>query len=476
MRVLLVEDDADFALTVERAVHPIPDCELVWRASRDSALAALRTESFELVILDRRIPSADSVLDDHIEHGWRVFQFVREELTGTPVWFLTGSEDVDFATELNNDYAKTGDIHGRRQPEQMYQVFWKRRIADCIRRLKEFAEHRAALERIPIRMPAGTSALSPEENRTLQIFGRRRNGALVDSTLLGGGLSSSRVLKVVVKGANDAPIITAVAKVAPLPMIREEAERFRTDISRLAPGGFPPLTEQIEVGTGKVGGLFYGMVGADVESLFHRLATGHAGVAQVPTSLRDIERPWYQGKQVGVVRVGQIRRRFMGDAELPGINATLDGIDITAVEACEVEAAQCCQHGDLHCTNVVFDHTGRVMLIDFGDAGPSLASVDPVVLELSTVFHSQRTVLPRGWPTEAGIAQWITADAFAQGCTFAPFIMACREWANGEAASPEEVIAVSYGYAMRQLKYDDTDKALARGLIRACIARLVGTV
>jgi hypothetical protein len=31
---------------------------------------------------------------------------------------------------------------------------------------------------------------------------------------------------------------------------------------------------------------------------------------------------------------------------------------------------------------------------------------------------------------------------------------------------------VAYGYAMRQLKYGDTDKALARALIRACIARL----
>jgi hypothetical protein len=49
---------------------------------------------------------------------------------------------------------------------------------------------------------------------------------------------------------------------------------------------------------------------------------------------------------------------------------------------------------------------------------------------------------------------------------------ACRDWANSEAASPEEVFAVAYGFAMRQLKYDDTDKVLARALIRACIARL----
>src|SRR5690606_17687620 len=136
--------------------------------------------------------------------------------------------------------------HGRRQPEQMYQVFWKRRIADCVRRVREFAEQRAMLERIAIRSPPHSPVLSAEECRTLRIFGRRRNGVTVDSTVLGGGLSSSRVLKVVVREANEAVVMTAVAKVAPLPMIREEAERYHTEIVRLAPGGFPQLTERIE--------------------------------------------------------------------------------------------------------------------------------------------------------------------------------------------------------------------------------------
>jgi hypothetical protein len=49
------------------------------------------------------------------------------------------------------------------------------------------------------------------------------------------------------------------------------------------------------------------------------------------------------------------------------------------------------------------------------------------------------------------------------------FIAACRERANGEAASPEEVVAVAYAYGVRQLKYEDTDKTLARALIRGCI-------
>jgi hypothetical protein len=64
---------------------------------------------------------------------------------------------------------------------------------------------------------------------------------------------------------------------------------------------------------------------------------------------------------------------------------------------------------------------------------------------------------------------WLDLPRFTAGCAFGPLIAACREWANGEAASPEEVVAVVYAYAVRQLKYANTDKQLARALIRACL-------
>ncbi len=472
MRVLLVEDKADFAELVEKYVRPIPDCELVWAASRDSALARLAAEPFDLVVLDRRIPTADDVLDDHADHGWRVFQYIRDNLPGTPVWFLTASEDADFAVEINNNFGKIADVHGRRQDEQMYQVCWKRKISDCVQWIRGFAEHRATLERIAVTSPPGSPVLRADEYRTLKMFARQRNGAVVDCVVLGGGLSSSRVLKVAVKQADGTLIITAVAKVAPLPVIRDEGERYQNEIMRLAPGGFPQLTQRIEVGAGNTGALFYGMVGADVESMFQRLAGGNTESHAVPARLRALESAWYQGKQVSSVRVGQVRRHFIGDAQLHGVAHELAGIGIAAVEAVEIEVAQCCQHGDLHCANVVFDQTGRAMLIDFGDVARAISAIDPVTLELSTVFHTQRTSLTTSWPTEANMTRWVDVDQYVAGCSFDPFIRGCREWALAEAASPEEVVAVAYGYAVRQLKYQDTDKQLARALIRACIARL----
>ncbi len=65
MRVLLVEDNVDFATIIERSIRAIEGCELIWKRSRNGALSAIATETFDLVILDRRIPTEDDVLDDH---------------------------------------------------------------------------------------------------------------------------------------------------------------------------------------------------------------------------------------------------------------------------------------------------------------------------------------------------------------------------------------------------------------------------
>lgn len=473
MRLLLVEDKRDFAADFETAVRAIQGCELVWVGSRDRALERLAAEHFDLIVLDRRIPTADDVLDDHHEHGWAVFLQVRERLPGTPVWFLTGTEDGDFATEMNNDFGRAGDMHGRGQPEAMYLVWWKRRITDCVRRIREFAFQQEELNRIAVRVDARAAGLRPQEFSVLRLFGRRYHGAAIDLTPLNGGRSRSRVLKVVVRNANGDQLITAAAKVSPLEDISDEARRYRTDVTRLAPGGFPQLTETIDVGAGNYGGLFYGMVGDVVETLFDRIASGHAELARVPREIHAIEAPWYQTKRMECVRVSQIRRQLIGDTAFHDVLAQLGGIDIAPIEARVVRAGRCCQHGDLHCANVVFAGHGGAMLIDFGDAGFSFSALDPVTMELSTVFHSQHAMLRAGWPTEQNIAQWIAPERFGEGSTFAPFVVACREWALAEGGSPEEVVAVAYAYAVRQLKYADTDKVLAKALIRTCISYLV---
>ena len=72
--------------------------------------------------------------------------------------------------------SRIDNLHGRELSEPMYLVFWKRQMADCVRRIREFASHRADMDRIAIRLDEGTAELKAEERTVVLLFGRRYNG------------------------------------------------------------------------------------------------------------------------------------------------------------------------------------------------------------------------------------------------------------------------------------------------------------
>lgn len=474
MRILLVEDNVDFAQAIEKAIRAIEGCELSWRRSKAGALAALGEEHFDVVILDRRIPTEDDVLDDHQDHGWAVFQSITERQPGTSVWFLTGTVDVDFPTEVLNAHGRRGDIHGCGRDDPVYQVFWKDKMTDCIAAVRSFRAEVHQTDGVHL-VQVGTQAnLRAEEVRLLRLFGRTHGGARVEVRVLQGGLSGARVLRVSVLNAAGAVKIMSVARIGNFQDIAAERSKYRTEIVKLANGAFPPVTAELNFGAAEFAGIFYQVVGTDVRSLFDELTADPAAAAQAAVRLQADQATWHGAGQAERVRVAAVRRTLIGDVALQLVAPQLGGIDVGPVELIEIDVLRCVQHCDLHCGNVLFDATGRPMIIDYPDTGGAIASLDPVALELSTMFH--RDAPDRaGWPTEDQAGRWPDLDAFCGGSVYEPFIRACRTWALAVAASEEEVVAVAYSYAMRQLKYDDTDKHLARDIIRACIHRLVGT-
>lgn len=472
MRILLVEDNVDFAGSIEKAISRIDGCEVIWKRSKAGALAAIAAEFFDVVILDRRIPTEDNHLDDHQDHGWEVFQVIVEQLPGTSVWFLTGTVDPDFPADVMRDYARRGDIHRCGRDDPILQVFWKNKLSECVAAVRAFRGEVEQTDRVHVDYVGAPVNLRSEEIRLLRLFARAHGGTLIQIRPLSGGLSGARVLRVTVFDAAGGAKITSIAKVGDFREIEVERSRYHAEVVKLVPGSFPQITAEITLGAGRFSGIFYGVVGADVKSLFDIL-TDHSAVGAVaPQQLRAAQATWHSGRQVEKLRVSTIRRSLIGDVDLDQIGGHLEGINLAPVEMIEIYAARCVQHGDLHCANVLFDDSLRPMVIDYPSIKRSFASLDPINLELSTIFHRDAPACT-AWPSEAQVENWADIDQFCSGSPYEAYLRACRTWALDIAGSQQEVWAVAYSYALRQLKYNDTDKALARAIIRGCITCLV---
>jgi CheY-like chemotaxis protein len=472
MRILLVEDKIDFAEVIEKAIRAIDGCELSWRRSKAGALTALGDGHFDVVILDRRIPTEDDFLDDHQDHGWAVFQAIVEQQPGTSVWFLTGTVDADFPTEVLNAHGKRGDIHSCGREDALYQVFWKDKMTDCVAAVRGFRGEVQQTDGVHLAQVGTPANLRAEEVRLLKLFGRRHLGARVEVRVLQGGLSGARVFRVSVLNAAGAVTIMSVARIGNFDDIAAEREKYRTEIVKLANGAFPPVTAEFSHGAAGFAGIFYQVVGTEVRSLFDELRAKPGAAAIAADRLRQDQATWHGARKVERVRVSAVRRALIGDVALQMHTHHLGGIDLAAVEDLEVDVARCVQHCDLHCGNVLFDDSGRPMFIDYPDTGGSFASLDPIALELSTIFHKDAPDRA-GWPIEAQAKQWTDLDDYCAGAVYEPFVRSCRSWAESVAASPQEIIAVAYSYALRQIKYNDTDKALVRAIVSACIFGLV---
>ena len=85
MRLLLVEDDEQLGRGIRKALMRDGD-HVDWLTDGAQALAAIRSESFELIILDLQLPGRD---------GIAVLKAMRSESINTPVLIMTARDTVD---------------------------------------------------------------------------------------------------------------------------------------------------------------------------------------------------------------------------------------------------------------------------------------------------------------------------------------------------------------------------------------------
>jgi two-component system response regulator QseB len=85
VRLLLVEDDQQLGQGIRKALMRDGD-HVDWLTDGAQALAAIRRDSFELIILDLQLPGKD---------GMSVLQTMRRESINTPVLIMTARDTVD---------------------------------------------------------------------------------------------------------------------------------------------------------------------------------------------------------------------------------------------------------------------------------------------------------------------------------------------------------------------------------------------
>jgi len=466
MRLLLIEDSETLIAQLEpELLRVAPGLQLVIARSRDSAFQHLEDDWYDVIVSDLRLPSADHQMDAEVEHGQAVWARIQEVSPGTPILVLSAFLDLGIMKTVL-DGAQREDVFGSGTKHLLLNAFEKKKLPDFLRHLGGLAADVRALNDIEI---ATTEALTRGERRVLQVFARTNGGSLARLQLVGGGLSDARIFRITVEDARGAVTARALAKVADIPTVDDEHLRCARVTSVLPIGSCVSDLRVVRAGAGPLGGVFYPFAETHNRTLFDLLETAPSSAAEILTSLRSIEAAWQQDAPFDQQSVEKVRLRSVSESAFVEISSKLGGVGWEAFERRQVPVRLCCQHGDLHGANILVSEDGSPLLIDYGDVDDATSVLDPITLELSTVFHPDAQDLRDGWPSLEAANSWADVDAYTVGCPFPDFVKACRAWAEDCGRGPREVAATAYSVAVRQLKYDVALHPIAKAIAQSAI-------
>jgi len=470
MRVLVVEDDQNYLATVvEALLEAVVGVEIVTARSRESAFIHLATAPFDLVICDLKLPTQDGALDEDVQHGLAVHGRCRETAPGTPLLILTAFGTLDLIPPLLTDSPRE-DFFGNGRPVAITDFVQKGKFDDFVAKAGHFGRQLAQLQDIEVVIEPPARDAPDAAKRILRILARRNRGRQVRVREFSGGLSSAETVRVQILDGNGATTVLAVGKLGKLDTLESEKSRYQQYVAPLLqPGSFAPRLDEVRAGAGDSGGLFYSLADDFDRSLFEVLASDPRAGAGSVAAVRALERRWLDSAQRRTRRVGDVRSGFVGNSALEVHREALERMGGSRFEERDVTVNECCQHRDLHGLNVLVGRDGRHLLIDYGEVGVSAASHDPVSLELCLLFHPQGRAIVGAWPSPDQARRWANLDEYVSECLVADFVRACRGWARDVSAGSREVCVHAYSYALRQLKYADSDSRVALALAAAAI-------
>lgn len=469
MKVLIIEDDIDVAAELTEHLGCLkPRIETVIAGSLSSGIDALHNHEFDFIICDLRLPPHDGGVDTEEAHGLAVHSEAKAVCPGTPCLFFTGYDTSAFVREQLSA-GGTHDVWGTGVSYPMTRLLTKDEFVDCVERLESFNAELATLDSIRIDLLHSKSRLDQFEERALRLLTRRFEGTSIEASAL-DGLSGARAFKASVKDDQGRARASYFVKIDLRTVLKKERENYQRYVSPLLVGigQFPTLEYDIKAGIGRREALCYQLADGYTESLFDVLEVSENDAIAVVEVLRNIFKPWLEHSAKEVHRIRDLRAQRIDELTF---HPYRDAIGATeSFEDIEQEMTTSIQHGDLHGLNILCNTSGKAVVIDFGNVGSAPTCIDPVILEHSILFHKDSPFRNNSWPTNAQAEAWFDLDEYLRGCPFPNFIRKCREWAS-ETGGPTDLPPVVYIEAVRQLKYEDTNRGRALGIARAAIRR-----
>lgn len=467
MRLLYIEDKDDFADNFASLIRDqIDGVDIEIARSYDEALEKIALHDFDLAILDLAIPRKNDEVA-HVEIGAELARRIATEFAGTPIVIFTGQQDERETDELL--YEMSRQVRYMGGAERPYLSVWRKdRLERVLSILK--TRRQEELEALSIALSSlANGALGtecPEADRKLiKGFCRFRGGARGRVKRL-GGLSGSSVYRIDVLAHDGAVLQRSVGKIDSGSSIDSELRNYNNLVTRL-PGGYPPAIAVDLIAGGSRRAAFYNLAeGFDVE-----LFDLENRPENLIPAIRQKFANWHGNHVNATVSIEKLVQEIAGESGLaklrelaiPGMNEVLRS---------EVDCFYSVQHGDLHGANVLCRPDGSdVCIIDYGDVGDFVATLDIVTLELSVFFHPASSGRAEVNALKGLVTYWFDDGRLAAG-GFPRWLLDLRAWARAVALSHLEYASVVLAYSARQLKYADTDHGLARILIDAAVAEL----
>jgi CheY-like chemotaxis protein len=471
VRTLIVEDDESIVEAIVGAgARGGFDPGITSVGTMEDAIVEIRNRPYDLIVCDLRIPPSRGGVPAR-EHGIAVYEQARVIRPGTPIILFTAFGTLAFAGERIAREPQGHPTGSLARP--MVVFFEKDNLPGCVAEIRDIATAMVRVDGIQLEYATPKLVLSADEKRVIRLAASRLGGTFVRCSELTGGLAGSRVFDLELRTGDNAFAGRLAGKVAPVADIQSEHDRFEVHVPpRLPAAAYAPFALTTTEGCGATGGIFYRLAEAYPMNLFQVAMRDMPLAIKAVQNVRDALRPWVQGAPIGPRLVRDIRRQFLEDRRLSDeVTRQLGARRWQDAESREIQVKRASQHGDMHGANILVSPAGAAMLIDFTRVDTFTSVCDVVTLELSVLFHPQGLELREGVSRE-DLAGWMTGD-YAQGRRLEALARECRNWSKAVASAEGEIAANAYGYAVRQLAFEDTDKPNALAVIDSSLGVLL---